>query len=152
MKSDNSYMLSLAAENLSTVLCFANSRASFFKLREAHNGRWQALNRLLFELPEKRADRALLEMAYLTRAIDNLDGISDAIKGTFGILHMEDGNTASLSLRDTCNKIIHASRYEWVFDDSDNPVVICVGEKPEQWTYAQVLLNELATAFGQLDL
>lgn len=148
MKSDMGHMLALAAEDMVTVLTFAHSRERLLALRGRFEGDPRSLDKMFGEIPEKRADRALLEMAFLIRAIDDAENISDAMGGTYGKLEMRKGEPKELSLRDFANKAIHARRYEWEID-GDSPAVHCIGEHPEQWVRATVDLNALTTVFGK---
>lgn len=150
MKSSPPHMLVLAAEDFSIVLNFAHSRQSFNQLRATADGEWKHLDRLLYEIPELRADRALLEMAYLLRSIDDMEGISHHFANSFGTLHLRNGNDQPLGLRDVTNKIIHAERYEWSLDNPEALQIQCVGEAAGNWSRADILIDKLAFAFGQM--
>lgn len=150
MKSDGPYMLALAAENFSLVLTYAHSRPGIIELWESASGSWGSLEKLFFRIPEARADRALLEMAYLLRSVDDLESVSDGVSGTFGTLKYRNGDEADLSLRDVANKVIHAAHYDWIVEDPKKPRIRCLGEADSKWEQAEIDLNALIFAFGQL--
>ena len=113
MKSNAAHMMALVAENISIAMTFALSRSSLDAFKNANDLDFYPLQRLLDQIPEERADRALLEMAYLLRSLDDSEGISQEFDGSFGELHLANGNTAELGVREVMNKIIHSSRYIW---------------------------------------
>src|SRR5215213_6730744 len=109
MLNNSPHKLALIAENASIVLTFAHSRASFSAFHDRFAGEWKGLGKILFEVPELRADRALLELAYLLRNLDTTEGISANINFPLGSLYMKDGSAIDLSLREMTNKVIHAA-------------------------------------------
>lgn len=140
-------MLYMAAEEFSAIMAFAHSRESLFNYQIQHEGEWRGLNRLLNEIPEVKADRGLLEWAVLMRSVDDVDPLPD--HGIdIGTLAKKDGQESPLNLRQVCNKVIHAVRYEWVFEDQADPRVICVAPEPENWLQARLRLNGLASYMG----
>jgi hypothetical protein len=103
-------------------------------------------------LPKSRATRAILELALLLRLLDDEEGVSEYFASTsrisFGRLVKADGSEASLTLRDVCNKIIHASGLEWQL--ATGPVLICNSQEPQRWAKAEIDLDRLAAFCGQL--
>lgn len=79
---------------------------------------------------EPMLSRALLRLAVLVRTFDDQmqDGDDDGAyvahrntidaEGPFGAVH--DGGQIDLSLRESCNKIIHAADFRPVYDDNDD--------------------------------
>jgi hypothetical protein len=141
-------------ESLSIVMTYAFSQkvlATYYK--EKVRGRSKALERAFFELPELRATRAVIELAVMFRALDDAQDIASCIKGDFGQLYDRDGKTVPLPIREVMNKIIHAESIQWVFNDPNNPLMVC-NAPPEQverfkWTKAEVPLKMFAFAFGR---
>lgn len=148
MLNNSPHKLALIAENASVVLAFAHSRASLLALHEQFAGEWKGFDKILFEVPELRADRALLELAYLLRNLDTTEGISANINFPLGTLHMKDGSTVDLSLREMTNKVIHASRFDWMFEKPGELAVKCIGEDVERWEYALIQIDRLAATCG----
>jgi hypothetical protein len=108
----------LIHENFSIVMAFAFSQPSIRTLLDNRfHGRWRYLRRSLHGLAETRADRALLELAIQVRALDDAAGLSHSLP--FGKVTQSDGSATELYLRDMTNKIMHASRFEWVFTDPE---------------------------------
>ncbi len=152
MLNNSPHKLALIAENASIVLTFAHSRASFLAFHGRFAGEWKGLGKILFEVPELRADRALLELAYLLRNLDTTEGISANINFPLGSLHMKDGSTIDLSLREMTNKVIHAARLDWMFENPDELAVKCIGEDIERWECALIQIDRLAATCGIMSL
>lgn len=152
MLNNSPHKLALIAENASIVLTFAHSRSSFGALHERFAGEWKGLDKILFEVPELRADRALLELAYLLRNLDNTEGISANVNFPLGTLHMKDASTGELSLRDMTNKVIHASRFDWVLENPNELAIKCTGEETERWEFALIQIDRVAAACGIMAL
>jgi hypothetical protein len=84
------------------------------------------------------------------RALDDAEDITRHRTESFGTLYDGAGATGPLLLRETMNKIIHAERIGWVFDDPTQPLVVCQA-LPEQkakfnWTRADIRVTDIARA------
>jgi hypothetical protein len=68
-----------AQENFATVLMFAFGQPAIGAvINEQFKGEWKFLNKLVYEVSERRADRALLEMAVQLRALDDLNDLNSS--------------------------------------------------------------------------
>ena len=83
-------------------------------------------------------------MALYLRALDDETQVSrlytEITKEVFGTLFLKNGLSTSISIREVANKIIHADKLEWEFDQHPEPVLICTA-KPEEsrkWTRAEI--------------
>jgi hypothetical protein len=95
-------------------MAFAYSRQPLQQLMQSkYLGEWKYLHKALFEIPEERVTRALMELGLYIRAIDD-DEKFTALRGDtpFGELVDADGSRAPLRAREVANKIIHADRYD----------------------------------------
>jgi len=102
-----------AQENFGAVLMFAFGQpAAGVVINEQFKGEWKFLNKLVYEVSERRADRALLEMAVQLRALDELNDWSKSYQQrkmpSLGTVIQGDGSKTDLYFRDMTNKIIHA--------------------------------------------
>ncbi len=137
-------------------MTFCFSRASLERLIDTRfRGEWKYLRKGLFEVSERRAQRACLELAMFMRLLDDGEGLSKYLRQTesklkFGRLIMKDSSSRDLGLRDVANKIIHASTVSWNLQSLDEPVLICVGEDTEKWERAEVDIVSLASYCGEL--
>jgi hypothetical protein len=143
----------LIRENVSILMTFAYSRAPLEALVEARfQGEWKHLRGALLDLPRIRANRASLELALLLRLLDDDEGLSANLiqigAMSFGRLVKPDGSETDLTLRDVCNKIIHASDLEWRI--TTDPVLICTSREPQRWIRAEIHLERLAALCGLL--
>ena len=142
-------------ENLSIVMSFAFSRIPLENLLESHyKGEWKYLTASLLNIPEQRANKACIDLALFLRKLDDEQKISPYLKKTksldFGILKKPNEGTDKLTIRDACNKIIHASELRWNFSDpkSPIPILICIPDGREQWVGAEINLLNLAGLCG----
>jgi len=145
----------LIHENFWLVMAHAFSQPALSRLLdERFFGEWKYLRKSVYDLAEFRADRALLEMATQLRVLDDDQGISDFLKQTrnepFGNVTQSDDSVTDLHFRDLTNKLIHASRFEWDFSDTDNPKVICHPNQNDRWQKAEINLVALAGLIGPL--
>jgi hypothetical protein len=124
----------LVHEHFGTIMSFAYSRLPLQQLvRDKFSGEWKYLHRALFEIPEERAIRALIELGVYIRVIDDDEKLSEYYGDgrIFGALVGLDGSRTPLLLRDVANKIIHAERYEWSIPGGGDPTVECFAGKDQ---------------------
>jgi hypothetical protein len=146
----------LLHENFSVIMTFAFSRPVLVKyLNEHFHGTWNYLWKACYEIPEQRANRALLELALQLRLIDDKEKLSAYFKEEqplrpFGKILKQGGTEADLHFRDVTNKILHSSGIEWGFDHPDNPIIICHSDEPHQWVRAEIQIRRLAALCGML--
>ena len=150
----------LIHEHFGTIMSFVYSRGELEKLiAQRFHGEWKYLHKALFEIPEDRANRALIELALYLRVIDDDEEflISKHLgdNHTFGELIRTDGPSVPLLIRDVANKVIHAARYEWLFPEgAGDPRVVCTASEPEaarhKWIHADINVPNLATFCGML--
>src|SRR5260370_6543132 len=108
----------LIQENFSIIMTFAFARTTLSNwLNNKFKGEWKYLWMACYELPETRANRALLEFATQLRLLDDEERLSDYLKqvdsAPFGRVFKDKDIEEDLFLRDMTNKIIHCSRIEW---------------------------------------
>jgi hypothetical protein len=140
----------LVHENLEIVMTFAFSRPALKELIvNKFHGEWKYLSKACFEMPEARANRALLELAILLRLIDDHEKTPDYIKKSSrcGKLIREGGRETKLDFRGASSKIVHAAEVEWQFPEPDRPTIICRPYPPEQWR-AEIDVRGLAAFCG----
>ena len=146
---------SLIHENFWIILSFALARPVATKLlNDRFHGEWKQLRKTIYETAEKRADRALLEMATQLRVLDDMEHINEHLIATkhdpLGTVVQGDGSTTDLFFRDMTNKVIHGAGYEWVLTDPDNPVVVCHPHARDRWQRADIQLLPLMGLIGML--
>jgi hypothetical protein len=144
-------------ENTSVVVTFAFSRkvlAELYNDGRFFTGTSKALERAFFELPEKKATRAILELALLYRALDDARGLSRSLqKFELGIVYSRGGTAKPLYVREMANKIIHAQKIEWAFADPDAPRLICHAYQNDEmfdWERAEIRVRCIAQACSWL--
>jgi hypothetical protein len=146
----------LIHENLSVIMTFCFSRHSLERLVDSRfQGEWKYLRKSLFEVSERRAEKACLELALFMRLLDDEQRMSEYLrqtgsKHTFGRLVMRDGSTRDLGLRDVANKIIHAAGLRWSRHAEDEPILLCDGSESEKWERAEINVVSLAAFCGEL--
>ena len=118
-------------------------------------GEWKYLRKGLFEVSEKRAEKACLELAMFLRMLDDEQKITDYGKHkmsslNYGKLIFTEKPERILGLRDVCNKIIHASGFQWDFSNEYKPKLVCTSREPEKWDRAEIDIVDLATFCGEL--
>jgi hypothetical protein len=141
--------------NFGTVLMFAFGRDPIgVAINEKAEGERQYSNKLIYDVAEKRADRALLEMAVQLRALDELNELNDAYRQrkmpALGTVVQGDGSTTDLFFRDMTNKIIHASGFSWELADAKAPKIVCLSNDGIRWKEAHTDLVTLMTYLGSL--
>jgi hypothetical protein len=155
-------------DNLGIVLTYAFSKRALGDYRgwlRAH--RWDVSDRVLFDLPEQRATRAIIELAVMFRALDDVGEITkhDYVAThpyvvyhdtghVYGKLYGLDGAAEALPLREVPNKIIHASNIEWSFSNPEEPLIICHAPESQtrryKWTRAEVFMKSFAAVCAAL--
>jgi hypothetical protein len=153
-------------ENLGIVLTYAFSKQAIDDYRGWLGAwRWWDTDRVLLELPEKRAKRAIVELALMFRALDDALEITKhpyvathpyvVLHPTgypYGKVHRLDGAVEPLGLRDVSNKIIHAKSFEWDFGNPREPLIICHAAEADhpQWMRAEIFVNGFAAVCAVL--
>jgi hypothetical protein len=126
-------------ERLAVVAMFAYSRAPLVTIRRERFdpvSRWRFLEKVIFDIPERSATHALIDLAGYFRALDDEEAITPMWMQTggapiVGTLHLKDESTEPLTAREMSNKIIHAKRVEWDF--ANEPKAISFGRDRERW-------------------
>lgn len=146
----------LVHENLSILMTFCFSRVALENLLETEfQGEWKYLRKGLFDVSERRAQRACLELAVFMRILDDEEDISEYLRQVgrdrgFGRLIIRDGSEQSLRMRDVCNKIIHADGFTWNLEKEGNPVLIVHSRDTERWERAEIDIVSVAAFCGGL--
>ena len=145
----------LVHENLSILMTFCFSRPGLERLLETKfQGEWKYLRKGLFEVSEQRAEKACLELAMFLRILDDEEDLSGYLQQTgypnFGRLHFDEKPEESLTLRDVCNKIIHAASLNWRFESDEQPVLVCHSRETDRWLRAEVDIVSVAAYCGNL--
>ena len=116
-------------------------------------GEWKYLHKSVYENAEKRADRALLEMATQLRVLDDAERLNDYFEQTkrppLGIVVQGDGTTTELHFRDMTNKLMHGTEYEWRLG-GDDPKILVHSDQPDRWRSAEISLQALMALIGGL--
>ncbi len=150
------YLLTqLIHENFSIIMTFAFSRVPLERMIQSRfTGEWKYLNKAIFDIPEARVQRACLEFAILLRQLDDEDPMSDSMKTGaavgYGDLLKLDGSKRLLTLRDVCNKIIHAASSAWDCSRPDWPVLVCEAQEGQDWQRAEIHWVQVAAAVGNI--
>ena len=144
-----------AQENFGTVLMFAFGRPAVgLVINEQFKGEWKLLNKLVYELSERRADRALLEMAVQLRALDDLNDLNSTFQQQkmppLGIVVQGDGSKTDLYFRDMTNKIMHAGGFSWELANVKAPTIVCLSSDGTRWKEAHINLVTLMMYLGGL--
>jgi hypothetical protein len=140
-------------ENIGIVMTYAFSREALKEYRSRHQGDWENLDYVISELPQRRANRACIELAVMLRALDDvwdIDG-GGATNWSWGTLYDKGGQPKPLSLREVLNKIIHAKDIGWDFSEPDMPVIVCTASQDDvrrDWTKAEIRVAKLGTECG----
>jgi hypothetical protein len=130
-------------QSLAVVMGFAYSRPALEVMRqEAFVGEWKGLDEILFDIQERQASKALVDLAIYLRFLDNEAGLSKMWAETggapFGTLTKPNGETSGLTLRDVANKLIHASIQEWSLADPRLPGIVCTANAGQDWVSAEI--------------
>jgi hypothetical protein len=144
-----------AQENFATVLMFAFGQPAIGAvINEQFKGEWKFLNKLVYEVSERRADRALLEMAVQLRALDDLNDLNSSYQQqkmpSLGTVVQDDGSKTELYFRDMTNKIMHAGGFSWELANVKEPTVVCLSGDGTRWKEAQIKLVTLMMYLGGL--
>jgi hypothetical protein len=138
-------------------MSFAYSRLALKQLAEERfGGEWKYLHRALFEIPDERAIRALIELGLYIRMIDDDEQFSKRFGDVaFGELTSLDGSRGPLRVREVANKIIHCERYEWDIAAGRDPFVKCYADRGQAargytWATASISLVALGFICGQM--
>ena len=145
----------LIQENFSIIMTFAFSRTSLLNwLNNRFEGEWKYLRMACYELPEARANRALLEFATQLRLLDDEERLSGYLKQVdslpLGRVFKDKGVEEDLFLRDMTNKIIHCSRIEWETSQPEDAKIICQASDKGRWLRAEISISRLAAFCGGL--
>ena len=146
----------LIHKNLSVLMTFCLSRNKLEKLIDKkYIGEWKYLRKGLFDVAEERAERACLELAILLRALDDEEKLFDYCSRhpsslNYGKLIFDEKPEQMLGLIDVCNKIIHASKFQWDLSVEDNPKLVCTSLEPKRWVKAEINIISLTTFCGEL--
>jgi hypothetical protein len=156
-RSHSVHATRLVHEYYGTLMSFAYSRPALERLaKEKFGGEWKNLHRALFDIPDERAIRALIELGLYIRMIDDDEQFSKRFEGVaFGELFGLDGSREPLKMREVANKIIHCERYQWNFAADSNPFVICHAHKGQAargyaWATASISLVALGFICGMM--
>jgi hypothetical protein len=155
-------------DNLGVVLTYAFSRQALDDYRGwLMAWRWYFSDHVLLELPEKRANRAIIELAVMFRALDDVREITKhpyvathpyvvhhPTGEAYGKLHGLEGEVEPLPLREIPNKVIHAKSIKWDFSNPREPLIICHAAEADypkfRWTRAEVFVNGFAAVCAAL--
>lgn len=149
-------MTKLIHENCSIIMTYAFSQPVLSKLlRQMFQGEWKYFRKMLFDVSEERANRALLELAIQLRLLDDKERIAPCFdRGEnslkFGRVFAQDGSMKSMRFRDTTNKILHSSGFDWDFSNDISPKVICHPSDADRWLKAEIDVLNLGVACGEL--
>lgn len=139
-------------ENVLIVVSFAYGLPSIEKVIQKHfKGEWKNLNRTIFETGEKRADRALLELATQLRVLDDAQNLAPRFPASFGNVTQGDGKVTDLFFRDMTNKVIHGAEYSWRLKEKAGPSVNITSGDPTRWQNADVHVLPFMALAGILD-
>lgn len=144
-----------AQENFGTVLMFAFGQpAALRAINDNFKGQWKFLDKLVHEVSERRADRALLEMAVQLRALDDLNDLNASYQQqqmpALGKVVQGDNSETDLYFRDMTNKIMHASGFSWELADLKAPKIVCLSNDGTRWKEAHIKLVTLMNYMGGL--
>ena len=144
-----------AQENFGTVLMFAFGQPAAARgINERFQGEWKFLNKVVYEVSERRGDRALLEMAVQLRALDDLNDLNGSFQqqemAPLGTVVQGDGSKTDLYFRDMTNKIMHAGGFSWELADVKAPIIVCLSNDGTRWKEAHISLVTVMTYLGGL--
>jgi hypothetical protein len=148
---DPALITRLIHENCSTVIMFAFGQPpARDALTSKFKGEWKYLSKIIYEVSEQRADRALLELATQLRALDNKYDTAEVLQTVFGKVIQGDGSETPLYFRDMTNKIIHGAEFKWDFRDRAAPRIISIPSDPARWQRAEIEVVALMALSGQI--
>jgi hypothetical protein len=145
----------LIRENVSVLMTYAFSKVPLQDwAAKSLKGEFKHFYETVFGMAEQRAEKACLELAIFLRYLDDEQDLSaqytEASGITFGRLHLRDGNTIDLKLREVANKIIHAIGFEWDLSRPMKPMLVCISRDAERWSKASIDVAAVAVACGSL--
>lgn len=153
-------LIELIHESLSIVFRFMLSEKETNRVMEKYfQGSFKKLNEIVHDRAEKRAIKALIELAFFLRTLDDEKQLSDkewAKATSVGVLEKKGNTTEDLRVRDVANKIIHAIRFEWLTDDPNSggvdwgPIIVCYPREPDKWIRAHIKLTALSAICGEI--
>jgi len=127
-----------AALELHRLLAIFLASPSFAKLRKGNGESWEAIDHLQ-QFEDDEITRILLSAAVTARVLDDReDGVFGQIAGDCGILSEAKGGEITkvpLTLREACNKIIHAKKIRFDVSETDerqpylNPTIYLYGTR-----------------------
>lgn len=125
-----------AALELHRLLAIFLASPAFAKLRKGDGERWEAIDHLQ-QFEDDEITRILLSVAVTARVVDDREGrVFELVAGPCGVLaETKDGKNTEveLTLREACNKIIHAKKIRFDVDETDehqsyiNPTIYLYG-------------------------
>jgi hypothetical protein len=129
-----------------TLAAFYNS--------EVFMGRFKAVERAFFDVPQAKARRAIIEVELMYRALDDAQGLSPSLlEFELGTVFSRAGAAKPLHLREMANKIIHAQNLEWTFEEFDDPKLVCHAYENDDrfdWSRAEIRVRCIAQACAWL--
>ena len=145
-------LVELILENISTIMGYAFSTPTLEKWtkRFFEGGECKSLGIACFEIPQKRATLALLQLATQLRLLDNYYPPPSYYELDFGKIIKQDGAEEKLYFRDMTNKIMHSTAIAWNFSDHDDPIIICHSDDPARWMRAEIKISSIAFYCGSL--
>lgn len=133
---------------LHRLLAIILASKSFAELRVGDGEKWEAIDHLQ-QVEDDEITRILLFVSITARVIDDrYDKALDLIAGDCGTLFNTDRNgttKSGLSLREACNKIIHAKKVRFDVSETEakqrylNPVIYLYGERQNGQAWKAVL-------------
>jgi hypothetical protein len=134
------------------LVCIFLASKPFASLRDGNTPENDVID-CLQECEEDEITRILLTVAITARVIDDLqEGVFDFIGGTCGTL-LDDKGELGLSLREACNKIIHATKVHFDVAENEqhmpyvNPVIYLYGKKYDKEWKATLDVLEFARKY-----
>jgi len=116
-------------------------------INDNFKGEWKFLDKLVHEVSERRADRALLEMAVQLRALDDLNDLNTSYQQqkmpSLGKVVQGDNSETDLYFRDMTNEIMHAAGFSWELADLKIPKIVCLSNDGTRWKEAHINLVTL---------
>lgn len=150
-------------ENISVIVTYAFSAGNLEEIREKFIGRWRYLEKFIFEIPEEKANRAIIEMALLIRMLNEQEQSKEKEDANsdndieryineidMGILFISNDKKEKLNLREFSNKIIHSGKLEWDFEEKDNPKLVSFSRNGYGWHKAEISIVKLMGYCGMI--
>jgi hypothetical protein len=141
--------------NFSIILMYAFGRDAIGAvINDKFEGEWKFLHKAVYEISERRADRALLEMAVQLSALDDLNDLNSLYQQQnmkpLGAVVQSDGSTTDLYFRDMTNKVMHSNGFSWELAEAKNPKIVCLSNDGARWKLAHIYLVRLMGYLGTL--